>query len=77
MIPTLKDYYDMLERHDWYYHYSDDGRVYEQGQRAHASLLSIANASAEHKALFEAYSNHMFTGDPWKTERAPKPARPE
>jgi hypothetical protein len=73
---SLLEFYEMLERHDWYYPFSDDGRVYNNGKRAEDTLHKIASQSSEHKELFDAFEKHFFTGEPWNNERAPKPEKP-
>lgn len=30
---------EMLRNHDWYYHYSDDHRVWKRGQERHRNLM--------------------------------------
>ena len=42
---TRKDFADALRRHDWYYSYSDDHRVWRRGQDETAAL------KASHSAL--------------------------
>lgn len=74
---TLADYYDRLDGFDWYYAYSDDGGVYRAGERAMKALKIVAEQSPEHKALYDGFSAHYFSGKPWGTEKAPKPERPK
>ena len=74
---TLAQYYDMLEAHDWYFDWSDDGSVWRRGQANVDKLVAIAEQSPEYEQLFMAYREHMFTGEPWDSPRAPKPDRPE
>lgn len=73
---TLQEYYDQLASHDWYYHFSDDGRVYNAGYQEQNALKEIAKKSPEFQALYDAWHNYMFTGEPWGNERAPYPERP-
>lgn len=75
-LPTLAKYWEMLNQHDWYYSYSDDGSVYRRGSEAEAKLLAIAKKSPEHQALFDGFRHHHFSGGPWNTEKAPKPEKP-
>jgi hypothetical protein len=71
---ALQEFYDALNRADWYYAYSDDGRVARRGSERMAELKNVAVTSVEHRAMFEAFRSHMFdTGN----ERAPKPTRPD
>lgn len=72
----LTEYYDLLEAHDWYFAMSDDGYVYRMGLANLRKLEEIAKLSPAHTALLKEYSEHMFTGKPWNTPKAPKPERP-
>lgn len=75
--PTLQEYYDMLVKHDWYFDWSDDGRVWRAGVKARDELKAIAEANGEaYQELLTGFQKYMFTGEPWGTERAPKPERP-
>lgn len=74
---TLKEYYKMLKEHDWYFDWSDDGRVWEKGRAAHSRLAAMSTQSPEHKALWEGFKSHKFTGKPWNTEQAPMPEEPK
>lgn len=74
---TLTEFYDQLERHDWYHAMSDDHRVWQQGQAARLVLSETADAGGPaYQALLEAYSNYVFTGPSWGTDRKPKPPQP-
>lgn len=73
---TLQAFYDRLERHDWYYDWSDDNSVWRRGRAEATALKAISQQSPEHMALFTAYSVHKFTGKPWGNEQQPKPGRP-
>lgn len=46
----------LLNTFDWYYAYSDDHTVYQEGQRQH---LNIVNQSKEHPLLEEAYNAYV------------------
>lgn len=72
----LQEYYEELGKHDWFYQYSDDHSVWRHGESARARLASIANQSPEHRALWDGFNKHMFSGDAWGTEKAPKPGKP-
>ena len=51
----------MLQRHDWYYQYSDDHSVYKEGDaksnQIYAKMKELGNTS-EVKALFDKYNPH-------------------
>ena len=66
---TLNEFYTKLGFHDWYYQYSDDHRVWRNGQDNWDRLNEVAKESPEHWALFEAYASHVFS-------QTPKPERP-
>lgn len=73
---NLADYWDGLNRHDWYYMYSDNDSVYRKGSENEARLARISKESPEHAKLWEGFNKHHFSGLPWKTPKAPKPRRP-
>lgn len=74
--PSLAEFYDVLERHDWYYYFSDDMSVHNKGELAQKNVEAMAKLSVEHGTLFDAFNAHVFSGKPWGTERAPKPIKP-
>jgi hypothetical protein len=73
---SLTEYWDMLNSHDWYYDFSDDHSVWKAGVANRDKLNTIARQSDDHKKLRDDFSKHYFSGEPWGTERAPKPPRP-
>ncbi len=74
---TLREFYELLEKHDWYYMYSDEYRVWKKGEEEASTIQQIVKQSEEHRKLLEEYSKHMFSGPQWGTEKGPKPERPE
>lgn len=78
VMPSLQEFYDMLEAHDWYYAFSDAHNVWLAGEAARDKLNTIAEAGgSEYKKLLKKYSKHMFTGESWGNKQAPKPRRPQ
>ncbi|MFH5255235.1 hypothetical protein ACGTRS_28795 [Burkholderia semiarida] len=74
---TIEQYYDELNRHDWYSGYSDDYSVEKQGEENYTRLLEIANQhGADYQALIGAFQKHYFSGKPWNTPQHDKPTRP-
>ena len=72
---TLQEFYALLERHDWYYDWSDDHRVWRKGTRERNILESLAKENGpEYQTLLEQYRKYMFKAN---TEQISKPARPE
>jgi hypothetical protein len=69
---NLKEFDDMLRKFDWYYQMSDDNRVWRAGETANARIREVAKTSAEHNELYEVWSKHYFSGEPWGTENFTK-----
>lgn len=67
---TLTELYDALARHDWFYPFSDDQRVYFAGERNVDRLLSAAQAIPGGVDLMTAYGRAICTHSP----RPPRPA---
>lgn len=65
---SLKDFDAQLAGFDWFYDYSDDHSVWERGCAAQSRVLAGAKQSPLHKALYDAWEKHHFTGKPWNTE---------
>jgi hypothetical protein len=74
---SLKEFYQQLKRHDWYYPFSDDHSVYMRGDADRKRIEAIAKQSPAHAALLEGFRKHYFTGKPWDTEQAPLPEEPK
>ena len=73
---SLKKYWEMLDAHDWYYGYSDDHRAWQKGQKNSKIISTLANQSKEHKELFKAFNEYMFSGKAYSKPKAPKPKKP-
>lgn len=53
-LPTLRQYYKDLDKHDYYYQYSDDGTVYSGGQRMEDYLKTVADQGGPaYKTLYK------------------------
>lgn len=74
---TLAQYYDLLNKHDWYYEFSDDPTVHINGLRSSRIVASGATLSDAHKKLYLAFENYHFSGEAFGTEREAKPKKPE
>jgi regulator of PEP synthase PpsR (kinase-PPPase family) len=75
---NLQEYYDKLKAFDWFYEFSDDGRVWREGKTNHAILKGLSKTSERHEALYrsyETYINNCINRVPF--ENNPKPERPE
>lgn len=56
--PSLKEYYEDLKAHDWFYHMSDDLRFYQKGQKEFRALVEISLYDVEYTKLFDAFEAH-------------------
>ena len=58
----LKQYWHRLERHDWFYEYSDDHSVWKRGSDYERELMYDARKGKRAESLFEAYRAYMMRG---------------
>lgn len=72
-----QQFYDLCAKHDWYHQMSDDAGVCQRGERERHRLTSNAMSNPDFKAIYEAWCEHMYSGEGWGTEKKPKPIRPE
>lgn len=66
-------YFNRCEHHDWLYDYSDDHRVWSAGHAARGRLRNEADADPVKKSIFEAWRNHVFSGENFGCPKVPKP----
>lgn len=56
MTPTpLNIFKEMLESHDWFFDYSDDGKVWVKGLASLKAIRDTAGQSPHHRILYESY----------------------
>lgn len=75
-LDDLRAYYDRLCKHDWYYDYSDDGKVWQRGLDSRNRLEVEARTDPKKAELYNGFKNHYFSGRAFGTERQPHPERP-
>lgn len=73
----LCDYWDRLNRADWFAAMSDDYTVAAWGEAELIKLLEIARPSPEHMKLYDGFRNHAYSGPSYGTPTPPKPERPD
>lgn len=73
----LQAFYDKCKHHDWFYEYSDDGRVYDKGRNARYELQKFCKMHPKYKEIYRQWSYYKFSGDHMNTEKQPLPIRPE
>lgn len=61
---SLKDYWNQLAQHDWFFSYSDDPGMREKGREEESALLNIAKQGSEHIELYKAYQKYIFGAGP-------------
>lgn len=73
-LPSLNEFYKLLEKHDWFYDYSDDSRVWRKGQQSMSVIRSaVESGPKEYKELFDAYEKYVNRK---KDEEVIKPSKP-
>lgn len=73
---SLPDYWDACDRADWFSDCSDDHRVWARGGGI-GTLEGQSLLSSKHRRIYEGFKAHVYSGPAYKTERAPKPNRPD
>jgi hypothetical protein len=73
---TLTEFYDACARFDWFYEMSDDHRVWSAGPAARHKLLEEAKTEPAKMQVFDAWQRHVFSGEPFGTQKVTKPERP-
>jgi hypothetical protein len=60
-IPSLNQFWKMLQSHDWTYEYSDDGSVWRRGQQQLDAIRAVVeHGTDEHKELFNQWSEYAW-----------------
>jgi len=71
---TLAEFYDELEKHDWYHMMSDSHAVWQAGVRSLERLQELAKETPVHQGLLDAYQAYIRGRIQGK--RVSKPKRP-
>ena len=56
---TNEEYFDKLQRHDWFYEYSDDHSVWQRGGKSLAELRNLAKDNDVFAMMFSDYSSYI------------------
>lgn len=54
------EFFKLLEKHDWYYQYSDDHRAWEKGNSESKRIQAIAQEIPVFLDMYRDYSKFMF-----------------
>lgn len=68
---SLEEFHNTLACHDWWYNFSDDGRVWRNGEKATARNRELSKLSSQHEKLYGlwvTWYSSTFTED-----KLPKP----
>ena len=68
-----QEFFDFCEKFDWFYTYSDDGRVYSAGLQQERRLESLIQQNPEFVQIYKDFRAYAYSGKPWGTEKLPKP----
>ena len=70
---TTTEFFNEAAGHDWYYEMSDDHRYYVAGRQHKQKLQAAAQGDPVKTAILDAWTAHMFSGEPWGTEKTARP----
>ena len=73
---TLREYWEELNQHDWYFEWSDDGSVWKRGSDDRKRLRQLSMLSNEHQDLYAGFHEHHFNGQVFGTPNVEKPEIP-
>lgn len=70
---TRDEYRARLREHDWYYHFSDDPRVYHAGESESKLLIALAGQNSEFQEDYRAVTDYLFSGKSFGTSEISVP----
>lgn len=68
---TLREYYKMLDKHDWFFDMSDDHSVWSKGWLNDKLIHTTSTHSDEHKKLYDAFYRYLSKVDAAKPPLPP------
>lgn len=71
-LASLRDYYDRLNGHDWFYEYAN-GRTYSSGLAVHLALKKESQTHPIKAEMFSKFAKYHYGK---KTDDLTKPERP-
>jgi hypothetical protein len=63
-MTTLREFYDILSRHDYFFAMSDDSAVWRRGQAERDRIERISGESPAHRELWLAWADAKNRGTP-------------
>lgn len=73
---TLVQFYERLEKHDWYCCMADDFRREREGINEEKALMRIGREGPEYQKLFDEYKEYAWSGPAFDTPKLAKPGKP-
>lgn len=56
---TIKEFYKLLEQHDWWYDFSDDKSVFMKGYMSEKKIIKAFTEQEEFKPLYKEYVKYI------------------
>lgn len=53
---TRQEFFDKVNRHDWFYEYSDDHRVWREGSNSFDTIRNAMKENAEFRAIYDEFT---------------------
>lgn len=54
-----KEFYGLCAKHDWYYEFSDDSRVWREGKANRGKLFQLKHGNETLEAIFKAWEEYI------------------
>lgn len=71
---TIKQFYDILSQHDWYYQYSDDHNVWKRGQEESSRIRQILQVEHPRSYQLRELYNQWVR---FVNKQGPRPVQPQ
>ena len=72
----LQQFYDKVQRFDWFHEMSDSHEVFLAGEAAWGRLRAEAFYDPDKTKIIGDFRKYRYSGKAWGTEQFPKPVRP-
>lgn len=56
----IKEFKELLENHDWFYHQSHDNKVYLKGQYEYLKIKHLADINIELYFIYQEYRHKIY-----------------
>ena len=58
---NIREYFNQLRGHDWYYDYSDDYRVWQRGSKNRDILMNKSHENIVYKRMYNEFAKWMVS----------------